>query len=374
MCAKSVQSVRDTFAGSDPPPQRKTAPDGDQEAAHSKTTDTDKASTRLNTTPLRRTQTRREPLPETVIDRARVVPIEREIEARGIRLQGRGPERTGPCPVCGGKDRFSINVQKQVWNCRGCAQGGGDAISLVRHLDGLDFRGAVALLAGSTPTERPQTVEAPPPKRDPKADEIVRRNAALIIWNQAVDPRGTLVEKYLNGRGLDLPEEAAFEAIRFHPRGIDHRPGMICLVRHIVTNEPQGIHRTALASDGTAIERKGKTYRKSFGTLTDGAIKLDPDEDVTQGLCIGEGVETCLAGRQRGFRPVWAAISTHGIATFPILPGIEGLTIFGEADAANARDVEACASRWRGLGCEVIVTDPLLGSDLNDVMRGRAAS
>ena len=149
---------------------------------------------------------------------------------------------------------------------------------------------------------------------------------------------------------------------------------MICLVRHIVTNEPQGIHRTALASDGTAIERKGKTYRKSFGTLTDGAIKLDPDEDVTQGLCIGEGVETCLAERQRGFRPVWAAISTHGIANFPILPGIEGLTIFGETDDANARDVEACASRWRGLGCEVIITDPLLGSDLNDVMRGRAAS
>ena len=169
-----------------------------------------KSSGNKDSRPAAALQTRREPLPETVITRARVVPIEREIEARGIRLQGRGPERTGPCPVCGGKDRFSINVQKQVWNCRGCAQGGGDAISLVRHLDGLDFRGAVALLAGSTPTERPQTVEAPPPKRDPKADEIVRRNAALVIWNQAVEPRGTLVEKYLNGRGLDLPEEAAF--------------------------------------------------------------------------------------------------------------------------------------------------------------------
>jgi hypothetical protein len=226
-------------------------------------------------------QTRREPLPETVINRARAVPIEREVEVRGIRLHGRGPERTGPCPVCGGKDRFSINVQKRVWNCRG-AQGGGDAISLVRHLDGLDFRGAVELLAGVIATERLQTVEAPPPKRDPKADEMVRRNAALGIWNRALDPRGTLVERYLNGRGLNLPDEAAFEAIRFHPRCIDDRPGMICLVRNIVTNEPQGIHRTALTPDGHAVKRNGKTYRKSLGSLADGAIKLDPDEAVTR--------------------------------------------------------------------------------------------
>jgi hypothetical protein len=375
--AKSVQCCsRAVRPDADPPPQKETAPDGDQGAAHSQTQGWTraKASKTENSRFALPLQTRREQLPETVIDRARAVPIESEVEARGIRLQGRGPERTGPCPKCGGKDRFSINVQKQVWNCRHCG-GGGDIIALVRHLDGLDFRGAVELLAGITPSERRlQTVDAPPPKRDPKADEIVRRNAVLGIWNRAVDPRGTPVERYLNGRGLDLPDEAAFEAIRFHPRCIDDRPGMICLVRNIVTNEPQGIHRTALTLDGHAVQRQGKTYRKSLGSLADGAIKLDPDEAVEMGLCIGEGVETCLAGRQRGFRPVWAALSTRGIANFPILPGIEGLTIFGEADEANARDVEACASRWRGLGCEVIVSDPLLGSDLNDVMRRRAAS
>ncbi len=210
--------------------------------------------------------------------------------------------------------------------------------------------------------------------REPIADDIAKRNAALTLWSRAVDPRGTLVERYLNGRGLNLPIEAAFEAIRFHSRCIDDLPGMVCLVRNIVTNVPQGIHRTALSPDGTAISRNSKTYRKSLGQIADGAIKLDRDEHVEQGLVIGEGLETCLAARQLGFAPVWSAISTRGIAVFPILPGIEGLTILGEVDSANWRDVEACASRWRGLGCEVIVSDPLLGSDLNDVMRGRAAS
>ena len=215
---------------------------------------------------------------------------------------------------------------------------------------------------------------SPRPIRTASDEADRKRDLAMRIWHEAADPRGTLVERYLNGRGLNLPDEATNESIRFHPRCIDDFPVMICLVRNIVTNAPQGLHRTALAADGTAIKRGGKTYRKSLGQIADGAIKLDPDEAVTHGLCIGEGVETCLAGRQNGFRPVWAAISTHGIAVFPILPGIEGLTILGEADSANRRDVEACATRWRGLGCEVIVSDPLLGSDLNDVMRGRAAS
>ena len=58
-----------------------------------------------------------------LIAQARAVPIERELERRGIRLRGR-VDRYGPCPVCGGTDRFSVNVKKQVWNCRGCGLGG----------------------------------------------------------------------------------------------------------------------------------------------------------------------------------------------------------------------------------------------------------
>ena len=49
--------------------------------------------------------------------RARSVPIEDEIARRGIHLRGKN-ERCGPCPKCGGDDRFSINVAKQIYNCR----------------------------------------------------------------------------------------------------------------------------------------------------------------------------------------------------------------------------------------------------------------
>jgi hypothetical protein len=42
----------------------------------------------------------------------------------GARLRRSGGEWIGPCPVCGGKDRFAINPSKGLWNCRGCGRGG----------------------------------------------------------------------------------------------------------------------------------------------------------------------------------------------------------------------------------------------------------
>jgi phage/plasmid primase-like uncharacterized protein len=81
--------------------------------------------------------------------KARAVPIEHEIERRAIHLTGK-IDRCGPCPKCGGADRFAINIKKQVWNCRGCNTGG-DVIKLVEHLDGVDFIGACAILTGELP-------------------------------------------------------------------------------------------------------------------------------------------------------------------------------------------------------------------------------
>jgi hypothetical protein len=60
-----------------------------------------------------------------------------------------GKELTGPCPTCGGDDRFAVTstAQKKVFNCRGCDKSG-DVIELVRFLDGCTFEGAVEKLTG----------------------------------------------------------------------------------------------------------------------------------------------------------------------------------------------------------------------------------
>ncbi|WAJ29312.1 DUF7146 domain-containing protein [Antarcticirhabdus aurantiaca] len=54
----------------------------------------------------------------------------------GLRRAGTA-ERIGPCPACGGTDRFGINTSRNVWNCRG-GGGGHDAIGMAAHVLGLD--------------------------------------------------------------------------------------------------------------------------------------------------------------------------------------------------------------------------------------------
>jgi DNA primase len=83
------------------------------------------------------------------VAKARAVRIEDEIARRGIKLNGGAVERCGPCPRCGGDDRFSINTAKGVFNCRGCG-GKGDVIAFVQFMDNVDFTRAVETLTAES--------------------------------------------------------------------------------------------------------------------------------------------------------------------------------------------------------------------------------
>ena len=134
-----------------------------------------------------------------MVRRARSVPIETEIERRGIKLKRNGQELIGPCPRCGGNDRFGVNIAKQVFNCRGC--GGGDVIEFVKHLDGVDFKTACAALAG----ER-EYIGTPLPKpAAPIAASTVDSPIARRLWREAVPLAGTLGDRYfIEHRELDV--------------------------------------------------------------------------------------------------------------------------------------------------------------------------
>ncbi len=169
-------------------------------------------------------------------------------------------------------------------------------------------------------------------------DRAARIARAVTIWNEAGDAHGTVVETYLQSRGLDLPDGS--DVLRFHPR---------CPWRD---------------------EDRSETIR--IPAMVACMRAIDADDAVTMGLTIGEGTETVLAARQLGFRPAWALGSAGAIAKLPILGGIEALTILAERDDANARAVEACARRWHAAGREVIVVEPKSGNDINDAIQGAA--
>ncbi len=135
-------------------------------------------------------------LPADMIARARDVKIEDEVERRGIKLRGT-VERVGPCPVCGGTDRFGINTRKQLFHCRGCAVGG-DVIRLVMHVENIGFREAVERLTDGS--WRPSKPRRPIPAAD---DE---RGPALGPIKATYD--------YTDEAG-----ELLYQALRFEPAG-----------------------------------------------------------------------------------------------------------------------------------------------------------
>jgi hypothetical protein len=284
------------------------------------------------------------------------------------RLKKRGGEYVGGCPKCGGRDRFSVNPSKGLWNCRGCGRGG-DAIDLVRHVTGASFSSVVEMVDGE-----PSTSPPPPPRQPPQPTTTTE--GAIRIWRASVDPRGTVVERYLASRGLTLGADVASSVIRWNPAAQwrdDWRPkaAMVCLMRSIANGEPQAVSLTFLAGDAT------KTGRIFIGPTRCAAVMLDPFDEVLGSLHIGEGVETCMtAARRYDLRPCWALGCAGGVAAFLVLGGVECLTLLQENDDSrrSARDCETCAVRWHAAGREVFINWPTTGKDLNDAIRVRGAS
>ena len=270
-------------------------------------------------------------------------------------------EWAGPCPVCGGRDRFSVNTKRKLWNCRGCERGG-DEIDLVRHVRGCGFVEA-AEFVGREIAEPNSTAETIREIAEPEADlDPAKIAGALALWDAGIDPRGTVAEIYFRSRALDL-DDLAGEVLRWHAG----TGAMLALFRNISTGEPQAVSRRFLGPNGAKL---GKPL--FLGPVKSAAVMLDGFDAVTHGLHVGEGVETCQTARQFELRPTWALGSSGAIASLPVLGGVECLTLFAEHDDASAKAVEACATRWHAAGREVLINRPIGGKDLNDAIRGAA--
>ncbi len=80
------------------------------------------------------------------VERARAVSLIEAAERLGLKVKQPSGENPQPCPVSGGKDRFSINPAKKAWHCRHCGVGGHDGIGMAAHNLELDPRTLTGLL------------------------------------------------------------------------------------------------------------------------------------------------------------------------------------------------------------------------------------
>lgn len=256
-----------------------------------------------------------------------------------------------------------------IWHDHETGQGG-DALDLVQHLMG-GTKGD-ALRWARRWLNMPETIAQPvtQPIAEPAAP---KSDAWKQIWRDAAPAAGAPPEAYLASRGLKLPAGAP---LRFHPRcprGADRLPAMIALMTDPLTGEPCGVHRTYIRPDGSG--KADGTAKMMLGSA--GLIKLTPDEEVTGGLGICEGIENGLAIMQlANWRPVWAAGSAGGIARFPVLAGIEALSVFADADdgGVGVQSAQQAAARWVAADREATVWTPPAGKDWLDALTARRAA
>ncbi|SEB85934.1 Toprim domain-containing protein [Rhizobiales bacterium GAS191] len=327
---------------------------------------------------------------EAALALARSLPVKAGLLGHISNLKRLSGELIGPCPRCGGRDRFAVNP-KRGWNCRGCQVGGKDAVSLAMHVASCGFIGAVEILTGQTFTagaKRPEP--ATPTSRDDRADKADAeaeagnaRNlaAAARIIGELVPIAGTFGETYLlEQRGIDSTAIANVlgrtDAIGSHPalyfsceghelHGRKLR-GLVAILSDPLSAKPTGaISRTFIGPDGSKVG-KAKTLGRPAGI-----VRLSPDQDVAEGLYLAEGLETALAAMAIGLCPMWSAGSASLMRSFPVLAGIQCLTIIADHDAKGAGEKAAheVADRWRAAGRETRVLRSQALGDLNDALR-----
>ena len=275
----------------------------------------------------------------------------------------------------GRKGSLAIVVAGQkigVWYDHQAGEGG-DLVDLIRRERRLGFKEALSFasqFAGHSPrrflpTRKPGCVAPPDAERLRKNSQDARH-----LWDSSIDLRGTPAERYLVSRGFCALPHNLDEVLRFHPRGHfggTRMPMLVGLYRDIVTDGACGIHRTALTACG---EKIGRRY---LGRKAGAAIKLTANEDVEQGLTIGEGIETTLSAMLVGLTPAWALGDAGALGSFPVLAGIDCLTILVDHDEAGEKQASKCRQRWLAAGREVIEVIPNhIGDDLNDLLRANA--
>jgi putative DNA primase/helicase len=303
---------------------------------------------------------------DALIAKAHAVPIEREIARRRINLRGR-VDRCGPCPRCGGRDRFSINTVKGVFNCRGCGVGG-DIIALVQHLDGCDFQTAVRKLAGEhppTPAAMPTSQTTLAASRETEVDHYEREQhrKAAWLWSRRRPVRATIAETYLRrARGITC---ALPLTLGFLPAYKQHAPALIAAFAIPAEPEPGilaapsnigAVHLIALKPDGSGkadIEKPKTTVGRPGGL----PIVAAPPNDLLT-IAITEGIEDALSLHQALGVGGWAAGSASFMPKLAqhVSDYIETVVIELHPDGGRCQGLEL-KSRLRARNIEVFVRE-----------------
>ena len=273
------------------------------------------------------------------------------------------PRLHGPCPLCGGKDRFRFDDLNGsgTWFCNQC--GHGDGMDLVTRMTGKPFADArleVFQMLGIAPSPSPEQ------SNGPQADFKTQLER---VWSGATFvERDCPVGRYLRRRtGISDPSKS----IRHHPAlwNPTVKSKLHAMVAKVASFEGRviNLHCTFLTVDGKKAD-VSPAKRVMRGPMPDGcAIRIGQAAPI---MGIAEGIETAISASVLHGIPVWAAINGSLLAKW-IPPDIaEEVVIFADNDANFTGQSKAYALANR-ISVQyqrkvMVLLPPEIGQDWND--------
>lgn len=269
----------------------------------------------------------------------------------------------GPCPCCGGTDRFRLDKDTKdgTYYCNGC--GPSDGVNLVQKYLGMTLPEAIKRISeilGHVDLDSYKVTNI---------DDVNKRKEWLInLWKESVPLTGScMASQYLHGRGISVsPEDVRFCPQCYNSEKQTKLPAMVAAVRDN-DGRPVSIHRTYLNGPQKADVEKVKMLMPATAALRGVAIRLSSKFDVVLG--VAEGIETALAASQLYDMPVWATVSTSIMESFVPPSGVKRVVIYADNDNnfAGQQSAYRLAYRLNRDGYIVNVEIPSLGDFADEV-------
>ncbi len=255
-----------------------------------------------------------------------------------------------PCPLCGGKDRFSIFKDSGKAYCRHC--GLRDCIGFVTDSQGLSFTDALRFIANVAGI----SVEEEEVRRVKPSDAAFpKENPIQSLWERsqevAEESNGAI---YLRSRGIrgHIPK-----SIRYCPNMLyaeldadnerwntSYLPGLVC---KISSADEEMVNLLRIYLDGSRKAGVSQPKKLLGKTISGGFVRLGEIDPSKGCLGIAEGVETALSVAELYDMPVWSVVNALNFRTFVPPEEVRELVVFADADSSfvGQREAFAAASR-----------------------------
>ena len=261
----------------------------------------------------------------------------------------------GPCPTCGGVDRFRFDDKDGNGTsfCNQC--GARTGMQLLMDSTGWSFQEAAAKV---------DEIAGPINKSEVKS----KADPAIVINRVTVALRnpGAAVESYLAGRGLKLPTTGIYQARLAYWECGKNLGDYDCMVAPIVDSKGslESHHITYLARGMKANVPSPRKILTPLNTIKGCAVRLYGSD--LGHIGIAEGIETALAVSMKTPIRCWSAMNAGNLMEFRPPEGVRKVTVFGDWDESLTGQAAAyeLARRLKVQGIEVSVKFPRDG--LND--------